>query len=91
MICCKIKVGVLLINYHFFMVFLTSGITCRVAATKSPVIFIGTGEHMDEFEIFDVKPFVSRLLGKILVPRVIISFLIPFFCVSYLLALYFSL
>lgn len=36
---------------------------CRVAATKSPVIFIGTGEHMDEFEVFDVKPFVSRLLG----------------------------
>lgn len=34
-----------------------------VAATKSPVIFIGTGEHMDEFEVFDVKPFVSRLLG----------------------------
>jgi hypothetical protein len=37
----------------------------RVAATKSPVIFIGTGEHMDEFEVFDVKPFVSRLLGKV--------------------------
>lgn len=72
------------------MVFLTAGITCRVAATKSPVIFIGTGEHMDEFEIFDVKPFVSRLLGKILVLRVIISFLIPpFFLVSFLLALYF--
>jgi signal recognition particle subunit SRP54 len=35
-----------------------------VAATKSPVIFIGTGEHMDEFEVFDAKPFVSRLLGK---------------------------
>jgi len=35
-----------------------------VAATKSPVIFIGTGEHMDEFEVFDVKPFVSRLLGN---------------------------
>ncbi|THG22862.1 hypothetical protein TEA_025559 [Camellia sinensis var. sinensis] len=33
-----------------------------VTATKSPVIFIGTGEHMDEFEVFDVKPFVSRLL-----------------------------
>ncbi|PHT47575.1 Signal recognition particle 54 kDa protein 2 [Capsicum baccatum] len=27
------------------------------------IIFIGTGEHMDEFEVFDVKPFVSRLLG----------------------------
>ncbi|KAL6573804.1 hypothetical protein OROHE_002263 [Orobanche hederae] len=34
-----------------------------VAPTKSRVIFIGTGEHLDEFEIFEVKPFVSRLLG----------------------------
>ncbi|MED6143581.1 hypothetical protein PIB30_007527 [Stylosanthes scabra] len=34
-----------------------------VSATKSPVIFIGTGEHMDEFEVFDVNPFVRRLLG----------------------------
>ncbi|KAF6141038.1 hypothetical protein GIB67_006483 [Kingdonia uniflora] len=40
-----------------------SGTLSAVAATKSLVIFIGTGEHMDEFEIFDVKPFVSRLLG----------------------------
>ncbi|EMS65890.1 Signal recognition particle 54 kDa protein 2 [Triticum urartu] len=39
------------------------GALSAVAATKSPVIFIGTGEHIDEFEIFDVKPFVSRLLG----------------------------
>jgi len=36
---------------------------CSVAATKSPVIFIGTGEHMDQFEVFEVQPFVSRLLG----------------------------
>ena len=35
----------------------------RVAATRSPVIFIGTGEHIPDFEVFDVKPFVSRLLG----------------------------
>ncbi|KAJ6838626.1 signal recognition particle 54 kDa protein 2 [Iris pallida] len=39
------------------------GALSAVAATKSPVIFIGTGEHMHEFEVFDVKPFVSRLLG----------------------------
>ncbi|KAJ0987053.1 hypothetical protein J5N97_005409 [Dioscorea zingiberensis] len=39
------------------------GALSAVAATKSPVIFIGTGEHMDEFEVFDVKPFVSHLLG----------------------------
>ncbi|KAG6547007.1 hypothetical protein Mapa_011624 [Marchantia paleacea] len=40
------------------------GALSAVAATKSPVIFIGTGEHMDEFEIFETKPFVSRLLGR---------------------------
>ncbi|KAG8379812.1 hypothetical protein BUALT_Bualt07G0128400 [Buddleja alternifolia] len=39
------------------------GALSAVAATKSPVIFIGTGELTDEFEVFDVKPFVSRLLG----------------------------
>ena len=36
----------------------------RVAATKSPVIFIGTGEHIPDFEVFEVNPFVSRLLGQ---------------------------
>jgi signal recognition particle subunit SRP54 len=34
-----------------------------VAATHSPIIFIGTGEHIDEFEEFRVKPFVQKLLG----------------------------
>ncbi|EOA13257.1 hypothetical protein CARUB_v10026286mg [Capsella rubella] len=40
------------------------GALSAVAATKSPVIFIGTGEHMDEFEVFETKQFVSRLLGN---------------------------
>ncbi|KAK8457456.1 hypothetical protein SEVIR_3G189200v4 [Setaria viridis] len=40
------------------------GALSAVAATKSPVIFIGTGEHIPDFEVFDVKPFVSRLLGQ---------------------------
>lgn len=39
------------------------GALSAVAATKSPITFIGTGEHMDEFEPFDTKSFVSRLLG----------------------------
>jgi len=39
------------------------GAISAVAATKSPIIFIGTGEHIDEFETFESKPFVSRLLG----------------------------
>lgn len=39
------------------------GAISAVAATKAPIIFIGTGEHIDEFEEFRVKPFVSKLLG----------------------------
>jgi len=39
------------------------GALSAVAATKSPVIFIGTGEHIDDFEPFKTKPFVSKLLG----------------------------
>lgn len=39
------------------------GALSAVAATKSPIIFIGTGEHIDDFESFKVQPFVSKLLG----------------------------
>ena len=39
------------------------GAISAVAATKAPILFMGTGEHIDEFEPFDAKPFVSRLLG----------------------------
>lgn len=34
-----------------------------MAATRSPIIFIGTGEHIDEFELFKVKQFLQKLLG----------------------------
>lgn len=40
------------------------GFISRVAATKSPIIFIGTGEHIDDFEPFKTRPFISKLLGK---------------------------
>ena len=40
------------------------GALSAVAATKSPIVFLGTGEHMDQFEPFLTKPFVGRLLGK---------------------------
>ncbi|PAV70684.1 hypothetical protein WR25_06750 isoform B [Diploscapter pachys] len=39
------------------------GALSAVAVTKSPVIFIGTGEHIDDFEIFKPKSFVQKLLG----------------------------
>ena len=34
-----------------------------VATTHSPIIFIGTGEHIDDFEMFRVKQFLQKLLG----------------------------
>jgi hypothetical protein len=40
------------------------GALSAVAATKSPVIFYGTGEHIDQFETFESRRFVSRLLGR---------------------------
>lgn len=39
------------------------GALSAVAATKSPIIFMGTGEHIDDLEPFKTKPFVSKLLG----------------------------
>lgn len=34
-----------------------------MAATQSPIIFIGTGEHIDDLEPFKTKPFINKLLG----------------------------
>jgi signal recognition particle subunit SRP54 len=39
------------------------GALSAVAATGSPITFIGTGEHIDDFETFAVRPFVSKMLG----------------------------
>lgn len=39
------------------------GALSAVSEIKAPVYFIGTGEHMDDFEIFNPKKFLSRLLG----------------------------
>ncbi|KAJ2893849.1 uncharacterized protein MKZ38_008187 [Zalerion maritima] len=39
------------------------GAISAVAATHTPIIFIGTGEHMMDIERFSPQPFVSKLLG----------------------------
>jgi signal recognition particle subunit SRP54 len=39
------------------------GALSAVAASGAPILFIGTGEHLDEIERFDPTRFVSRLLG----------------------------
>jgi len=39
------------------------GALSAVAETKAPIVFIGTGEHMEDIEKFDATRFLSRLLG----------------------------
>ncbi|OMH81810.1 Signal recognition particle 54 kDa protein [Zancudomyces culisetae] len=39
------------------------GAISAVAATKSPIIFIGTGEHVHDIEKFSARPFISKMLG----------------------------
>lgn len=48
--------GMILLQFFFYFVF-------SVAATQSPIIFIGTGEHIDDLEPFKTKPFINKLLG----------------------------
>lgn len=39
------------------------GAISAVAATKTPIVFIGTGEHMSDLEKFAPQPFISKMLG----------------------------
>lgn len=39
------------------------GALSAVATTKTPIIFIGTGEHIDQLEKFETESFISKLLG----------------------------
>jgi signal recognition particle GTPase len=37
--------------------------TPSVAATKTPIIFLGVGEHLHDLDKFSPQPFISKLLG----------------------------
>ncbi|SJX62923.1 probable SRP54-signal recognition particle subunit [Sporisorium reilianum f. sp. reilianum] len=39
------------------------GAISAVAATSTPIMFIGTGEHAADLEPFRAQPFISKLLG----------------------------
>jgi len=39
------------------------GALSAVAATNSPIIFLGSGEHFDDFDPFNAQSFVNKLLG----------------------------
>ena len=34
-----------------------------VAATKTPIIFLGVGEHLTDLDRFSPEPFISKMLG----------------------------
>ena len=40
------------------------GALSAVAATHSPIMFIGVGEHIHDLEPFEARSFVSKMLGK---------------------------
>ncbi|KZT53982.1 signal recognition particle protein [Calocera cornea HHB12733] len=39
------------------------GAISAVAATQTPIIFLGTGEHLSDLERFAPEPFISKMLG----------------------------
>ncbi|KAH8833635.1 SRP54-type protein [Flagelloscypha sp. PMI_526] len=39
------------------------GAISAVAATKTPIIFLGVGEHLHDLDRFSPEPFISKLLG----------------------------
>ncbi|KAG8954652.1 Signal recognition particle [Tulasnella sp. 424] len=39
------------------------GAISAVAATKTPIIFLGVGEHLYDLDKFSPEPFISKLLG----------------------------
>ena len=39
------------------------GALSAVAQTKAPIVFIGTGEHLEDLDPFEPARFISRLLG----------------------------
>jgi len=42
-------------DLHYFVI--------SVAATQSPIVFIGTGEHLHDLDRFEARPFVRKMLG----------------------------
>ncbi|KAG9022612.1 Signal recognition particle, partial [Serendipita sp. 407] len=39
------------------------GAISAVAVTKTPIIFLGVGEHLNDLDRFEPQPFISQLLG----------------------------
>ena len=39
------------------------GALSAVAATKSPIVFLGTGERIPDLQSFEADRFIERLLG----------------------------
>lgn len=53
--------------YYFLNMNLNIKFDNSVAATHSPVIFIGTGEHIHDLERFSARPFIQKMLGNYII------------------------
>jgi signal recognition particle subunit SRP54 len=51
------------IIYNYLLLIFNGKALSAVAATESPIIFIGSGEHFNDLEPFDAQSFIKRLLG----------------------------
>lgn len=40
------------------------GVLAAIQAAHTSVSFVGSGEHMDQLEVFDAEVFVARMMGK---------------------------
>lgn len=43
--------------------YIANGCNFSVAATQTPIIFLGVGEHLHDLDRFSPQPFISKLLG----------------------------
>ncbi|CAD2219910.1 signal recognition particle subunit SRP54 [Angomonas deanei] len=59
----KVKVGSVIVTKLDSSQTKGGGALSAVAATKSPIVFVGTGEHFYDFELFRPKNFVQKMLG----------------------------
>ena len=58
------KLSAVAATQRFYFIYLSkSKVNNWTTFSSSPVIFIGTGEHIDNLEPFEKKPFISKLLG----------------------------
>jgi signal recognition particle subunit SRP54 len=55
--------GAIPLSVRYYLHLLHINSRPSVAATKTPIIFLGVGEHLHDLDRFAPQPFISKLLG----------------------------